>query len=102
MRLRVTHVSRLKYSERVTEQVMECRLGPLSDDDQRWDRFELRVKPTSRIASYVDAFGNLGYLVTLAARAARADDGEPGDDAPHGPVRLAACAAAASGAPRAA
>jgi transglutaminase-like putative cysteine protease len=67
MRLRVIHVSRLTYSDRVTEQVMECRLGPLSDDDQRWERFELRVKPTSRIASYVDAFGNPGYLVTLAA-----------------------------------
>jgi transglutaminase-like putative cysteine protease len=66
VRLRVTHTSRLNYSEPVSEEVMECRLGPLTDEDQRWERFELRVRPSGRIHSFVDAFGNPGYLVTLA------------------------------------
>ena len=44
---------------------MECRFGPYSDDDQRWDRFELRVKPGGAIRCYIDGFGNTGYLVTL-------------------------------------
>jgi transglutaminase-like putative cysteine protease len=63
----VIHTTRLSYSEPVTEEVMECRLGPLTDEDQRWERFELRVRPSGRIHSFVDAFGNPSYLVTLAA-----------------------------------
>jgi transglutaminase-like putative cysteine protease len=66
MRLGVIHVTQLSYSEPVTEEVMECRLGPLSDEAQRWERFDLRMKPNGRIHSYVDAFGNPGYLLTLA------------------------------------
>src|SRR5437868_15163531 len=67
MRLSITHTTRLKYSEPVTEEVMECRLGPFSDEDQRWERFELHVKPGGPIRSYIDGFGNNGYLVTLAS-----------------------------------
>ncbi len=67
MRLSVTHTTRLTYSNPVVQEVMECRLGPLSDEDQRWDRFELRVKPGGPIRSYVDGFGNPGHLVTIAS-----------------------------------
>ena len=67
MKLHVTHLTRFTYSQPVREEVMECRFGPFSDADQRWDRFELRVKPSASIRSYVDAFDNSGYLVTLVA-----------------------------------
>ena len=65
MKLLLTHLTRLTYSQPVREEVMECRFGPYSDDDQRWDRFELRVKPGGAIRSYIDGFGNTGYLVPL-------------------------------------
>ena len=66
MRVGVRHVTRISYSATVTEEVLETRLGPLTDADQRWERFELRVRPTGMLRSYVDAFGNTSYLVTLA------------------------------------
>jgi len=65
VRLRVRHLTRLTYSEGVTEEVMECRLGPRSDGDQRWERFELRVHPSGHLHPYVDGFGNTSYLATL-------------------------------------
>jgi transglutaminase-like putative cysteine protease len=66
VRLRVIHLTRLSYSEAVSEEVMECRLGPLTDEDQRSERFELRMKPSGRIHSFVDAFANTAHLITLA------------------------------------
>ena len=65
MLLHLRHLTRLTYSETVTEEVMECRLGPYSDAHQRWERFELLVRPSGRLRPYADAFGNTGYLVTL-------------------------------------
>src|SRR6266542_3770638 len=59
MRLRVTHLTRFSYSDPVTEEVVECRLGPLWDDTQRWQRFELRVKPSGHIRTYLDPFDYL-------------------------------------------
>src|SRR4051812_18020363 len=44
---------------------MEGRLGPYSDPHQGWDRFELRVMPNGTIRSFVDAFGNIGNLITI-------------------------------------
>ena len=66
MRVGVRHVTRLTYSAPVSEELLETRLGPLSDADQRWERFELRVRPTGMLRPYVDGFGNSGYIVTLA------------------------------------
>jgi transglutaminase-like putative cysteine protease len=66
MRVGVRHLTRISYSAPITEEVLETRLGPLSDADQRWERFELRVRPSGMLRPYLDAFGNTGYLVTLA------------------------------------
>src|SRR5581483_3247767 len=38
-----------------------------SDTDQRWERFELRARPSGHIRSFTDAFRNPGYLVTLVS-----------------------------------
>jgi transglutaminase-like putative cysteine protease len=65
VRLQITHLTRLSYSESISEEVMECRFGPFSDADQRWERFELRVKPSAAIRGWTDAFHNPAYLVTL-------------------------------------
>src|SRR4030095_8339882 len=53
VRLLLRHLTRLTYSESVTEEVMECRLGPYSDAHQRWERFELRVRPSGHLRPYV-------------------------------------------------
>jgi transglutaminase-like putative cysteine protease len=65
MRLHVRHLTRIAYSESVSEEVVECRLGPLSDANQRWERFELRIRPSGHLRPYEDGFGNAGYLATL-------------------------------------
>jgi transglutaminase-like putative cysteine protease len=65
VRLRIRHLTRIAYSDPVTEEVVECRVGPLSDADQRWDHFELRVRPSGHLRGYVDGFGNAGHLATL-------------------------------------
>lgn len=66
MRIRITHSTSVHYSGTVTDGVMLSRLGPLSDADQRWDRFDLHVTPRARVVTFVDGFGNTTRLVTVA------------------------------------
>jgi transglutaminase-like putative cysteine protease len=47
------------------EGVMDTRLGPLSDDHQRWTRFELSAAPNASVNRYVDGFGNAAHLITV-------------------------------------
>jgi transglutaminase-like putative cysteine protease len=61
----VRHQTRIDYSAPVTEEVLETRLGPFSDAEQRWERFELRVRPSGMLRPYIDGFGNSGYMVTV-------------------------------------
>jgi transglutaminase-like putative cysteine protease len=65
MRVSVRHETRIDYSAPVTEEVLETRLGPFSDAEQRCERFELRVRPSGMLRPYVDGFGNNGYIVTV-------------------------------------
>ncbi|MBM2810303.1 MAG: transglutaminase-like protein, partial [Chloroflexi bacterium] len=65
MRLGVKHSTRITYSSPVSEEVLETRLGPYSDNDQRWERFDLRVRPRGLLRPFDDAFGNSVYLITL-------------------------------------
>jgi transglutaminase-like putative cysteine protease len=62
----VLHTTRLQYSEDVAEGVTEARLGPRSDADQHWPRFNLRTSPAGTINQFVDGFGNVTHLITLA------------------------------------
>lgn len=66
MKVSIRHTTRLEYDAEVVESVMDARLGPRSDEDQRWGRFELRTDPVGAIRRYADAFGNIGHLVTVA------------------------------------
>jgi len=67
MRVTLRHLTRLEYDSDVVESVMDVRLGPRSDEDQRWGRFELRTSPVAAVRRYADAFGNIGHLITVAA-----------------------------------
>ena len=66
MRIEVEHRTRLAYSADVVESVMDTRLGPHSDEQQRWLGFELKVEPAAAVRRYDDGFGNAAHLVTVA------------------------------------
>ena len=66
MRITLRHVTRLEYDADVVESVMDARLGPRSDEDQRWGRFELRTSPAAAVRRFADAFGNIGHLISIA------------------------------------
>jgi transglutaminase-like putative cysteine protease len=66
MRVRLVHTTRLDYSADVVEGVMDVRLGPHTDADQRWDAFALAVHPAASVRGYTDGFGNRAHLITLA------------------------------------
>lgn len=67
MRVSIRHTTRLEYDGDVVESVMDARLGPRSDEDQRWGRFELRTSPAAAVRRYADAFGNIAHLISVAA-----------------------------------
>src|SRR6266498_214939 len=66
MRVSITHTTHLSYGADVVEGVMDARLGPRSDADQRWEQFDLRAKPFGAIRRYYDGFNNTAHLITLA------------------------------------
>ncbi|HET8568122.1 MAG TPA: transglutaminase family protein [Candidatus Limnocylindria bacterium] len=66
MRVRILHTTRLEYTAEVVESVMDTRLGPRTDEHQRWERFDLRVDPPASVRRYGDAFGNVAHLISLA------------------------------------
>ncbi len=66
MRIQVEHRTSLAYSADVVESVMDARLGPRTDEHQRWGAFELKVTPHAAIRRYADGFGNIAHLVTVA------------------------------------
>jgi len=64
MRIAVTHVTRLEFSDEVRETVMDAHLGPRDDADQRVARFAIRLEPAGRVRRYEDGFGNIAHLLT--------------------------------------
>jgi len=66
MRIAVEHRTRLAYSVDVVESVMDVRVGPRTDEHQRWIAFDLRVEPAASTRRYNDGFGNAAHLITLA------------------------------------
>jgi transglutaminase-like putative cysteine protease len=65
MKIKLTHNTRLEYTQEVTDGVMDVRLGPLSDEHQRWIAFQLHATPNAAVGSYVDGFGNAANLITV-------------------------------------
>src|ERR1700730_5221712 len=64
MRIAVTHVTRLEFGDEVSETVMDARLGPRDDADQRVERFAMRLEPAGHVRRYEDGFGNAAHLLT--------------------------------------
>jgi transglutaminase-like putative cysteine protease len=54
----IRHVTKFRYSDPVTESVMEVRMQPRSEDGQRCLSFDLRTNPKSAVTPYIDDLGN--------------------------------------------
>jgi transglutaminase-like putative cysteine protease len=66
VRIAIEHRTRLAYSADVVESVMDARLGPRTDEHQRWISFTLRVEPAASVRRYTDGFDNAAHLITIA------------------------------------
>jgi transglutaminase-like putative cysteine protease len=54
----IRHVTRFRYSDPITESVMEVRMQPRTEGTQRCLRFELRTNPRAVIATFQDDLRN--------------------------------------------
>ena len=54
----IRHITRFHYTAPVNESVMEVRMRPRSDSDQRCLHFELTVNPKAHVSFYRDHLGN--------------------------------------------
>ncbi len=66
MKISLVHATELDYESDVVESVMDTRLGPMTDQHQRWERHEMSTRPASSVRRYADGNGNAAHLVTLA------------------------------------
>ena len=54
----IRHLTRYRYSQPVSESIMETRMHPRSDSQQHCLAFSLSVSPRCRVFTYRDHFGN--------------------------------------------
>ena len=54
----IRHLTKFQYGKPVSESVMETRMHPRSDSNQRCLSFSLSVSPRCRVFSYRDHLGN--------------------------------------------
>jgi transglutaminase-like putative cysteine protease len=61
----IRHFTRYRYSKPVWQSMMEVRMHPRSEGNQRCFVFQLSVNPRARIFSYTDSRGNLVHHFDL-------------------------------------
>jgi transglutaminase-like putative cysteine protease len=54
----IRHLTKFRYNSPVSESVMEARMHPRNENDQRCLTFQLSVSPRSRVFPYRDHLGN--------------------------------------------
>jgi transglutaminase-like putative cysteine protease len=64
----IRHFTRYHYSRQVWPSMMEVRMHPRSEGDQRCFVFRLSVNPRARIFGYTDSYGNLVHHFDLPSR----------------------------------
>jgi transglutaminase-like putative cysteine protease len=64
----IRHFTRYRYSQSVWQSMMEVRMHPRSEGNQRCFIFQLSVNPRARIFSYTDSRGNLVHHFDLPSR----------------------------------
>jgi transglutaminase-like putative cysteine protease len=64
----IRHFTRYRYSRPVWQSMMEVRMHPRSEGNQRCFVFQLSVNPRVRIFGYTDSYGNLVHHFDLPAK----------------------------------
>ena len=64
----IRHFTRYRYSRQVWQSMMEVRMHPRSEGNQRCFVFQLSVIPRARIFGYTDSYGNLVHHFDLPSR----------------------------------
>jgi transglutaminase-like putative cysteine protease len=64
----IRHFTRYRYSHPVWQSMMEVRMHPRSEGNQRCFVFQLSVNPRARIFGYTDSYGNLVHHFDLPSR----------------------------------
>jgi transglutaminase-like putative cysteine protease len=64
----IRHFTRYRYSRAVWQSMMEVRMHPRSERNQRCFVFQLSVNPRARIFGYTDSYGNLVHHFDLPSR----------------------------------
>jgi transglutaminase-like putative cysteine protease len=64
----IRHFTRYRYSHFVWQSMMEVRMHPRSEGNQRCFVFQLSVNPRARIFGYIDSYGNLVHHFDLPSR----------------------------------
>src|SRR5579864_8644911 len=64
----IRHFTRYRYSQAVWQSMMEVRMHPRSEGNQRCFAFQLSVNPRARIFGYTDSYGNLVHHFDLPSR----------------------------------
>jgi transglutaminase-like putative cysteine protease len=67
MLLKITHTTDLGYSQPISESVMELRVVPRQEQDQRRLSFNLAIGPSTSTLSYFDWLGNTVQAFTINA-----------------------------------
>lgn len=67
----IRHVTKFSYDTPVRESVMEARMQPRSEGNQRCVHFGLSTTPASRVLMYQDHDGNIVHHFNIPARHAR-------------------------------
>ncbi|MEO6436884.1 MAG: transglutaminase family protein [Tepidisphaeraceae bacterium] len=65
MLLKITHTTDLTYSEPISESVMELRMLPRQEQDQRRLSFNLAIGPATAPSNYFDWLGNTVHAFTI-------------------------------------
>jgi len=64
----IRHLTKFRYSEYVSESLMEARMQPRSDGPQRCLTFQLMVHPRARVQFYRDYLGNMVHHFDVPGR----------------------------------
>src|ERR1700691_4765734 len=64
----IRHLTKFRYSEYVSESLMEARMQPRSDGPQRCLTFQLMVHPRTRVQFYRDYLGNTVHHFDVPGR----------------------------------
>ena len=63
--LKLTHTTDLRYSDLISESVMELRMAPRQEADQHRLSFDLAIGPTTHVTSYFDWLDNTVHTFTV-------------------------------------